>query len=111
MSGHYGHYDFEGKPIDPLTWASMLDSPARIVGHTAIGEVHVSTVWIGIDHGFGQTERPLIYETMIFRPDDYDETYRYATLADAQLGHSRLVAELELLAGALGVDVSDEPQA
>jgi hypothetical protein len=100
------HYDFEGRPIDLLTWAAMFESPARIVGRTKIGDARVSTVWVGLDlSGFGH-ERPLIYESMIFYANGDEETRRYATLIEAQDGHAQLVAELELLAAAFGTDES-----
>jgi hypothetical protein len=68
----------------------------------------VSTVWLGIDHSFGQFRRlmgeshvPIIFETMIFAPgdvtiggeDDLDEYQeRYATEEAAQAGHDRALA-------------------
>lgn len=56
--------------------------------------VGVSTVWLGTDHGFGLTERPLIFESLIFG-GPLDETCRhYATRDEAIAGHAELVAEV-----------------
>lgn len=93
-----------------LTWAAMLDSPARVVGRTSVGDASVSTVWFGLAT-FHDIDAPLIYESMVFYANGDDEMYRYATLAEARAGHERLVAELELLAAALDTSTRDEPQA
>lgn len=61
----------------------------------------VSTVWLGIDHGFGFSNVPILFETMIFAPgdvtvgagdglDQYQE--RYPTEEAAQAGHDRALA-------------------
>jgi hypothetical protein len=44
-------------------------------GHAAIGTVKVSTVFLGLDHGFGTLDpeadqRPVLFETMIFAPEN-----------------------------------------
>lgn len=65
------------------------------------GEVlTVSTVWLGIDHGFflvepGQEYRPVIFETMIWGGEEYD-TYctRYCTEEEAREGHWRTMQDL-----------------
>jgi hypothetical protein len=63
----------------------------------------VSTVWLGIDHGFGgymtrpgEVYRPVIFETMIFSADDHYDTQcvRYATEAEATEGHWRTMQDL-----------------
>ena len=95
-------YDKAGLPITAEEWGKLrhdedggLSAYARI-GETNIadGLVWVSTVWLGIDHGFGRTSAPLIFETMIFG-GRYDECqWRYATRAEAEAGHERVVEAL-----------------
>ena len=56
----------------------------------------VSTVWLGVDHGFGRTDRPVIFETMARANGgaswDEDSLERYTTLAEAEAGHKQTVA-------------------
>lgn len=61
-------FDQEGNPISPTTWALMLeDSEHRIIEQIWIGDVTVSTVWLGMDQSFGHGSEPaLIFETMVF---------------------------------------------
>ena len=54
----------------------------------------VSTVWMGLNHRFGDGP-PLIFETMVFpsRDDMGDlDSDRYSTEAEAFAGHERMVA-------------------
>jgi len=53
----------------------------------------VSTVFLGIDHGFGEG-KPLIFETMVFpKKGDYGDLYyeRYSTEEEAIKGHDKIV--------------------
>jgi predicted cobalt transporter CbtA len=53
----------------------------------------VSTVWIGIDHRFGDDGPPLIFETMVFnRAEGWGELdcERYSTEAEAVAGHAAM---------------------
>lgn len=72
-------------------WAAAFGAP-RHVGNTQVGEQWVSTVWLGLDHGFGGGPS-LIFETLVFPLQERME--RYATKAEAEEGHARIVAELE----------------
>lgn len=38
----------------------------RRVASDDVNEYHISTVFLGLDHGHGFTKRPLLFETMIF---------------------------------------------
>lgn len=95
------YYDRQGQPINIEQWSVLVESQtAQRVAETTVGDAWVSTVWMGIDHSFGQGP-PVIFETMIFRAhdatggttpaiDDYQE--RYCTEAEALAGHDRVVA-------------------
>ena len=97
------YYDRDGNPIPMTEWANLIESKtAQRVAETTIGDAWVSTVWMGIDHSFGQGP-PVIFETMIFRAkdatgelpaaiDDADYQERYCTEAEALAGHDRAVA-------------------
>ena len=75
---------------DVLKWGKWLQDAGdrRIVAQDNIGKTKVSTVFIGLNHRFGDGP-PLIFETMIFggEHDEYQE--RYSTWAQAEAGHHR----------------------
>ena len=83
----------DGEPIlepDLLTWAKNFEIEDRRVALTEFGGVRISTVFLGLDHSFGDGA-PVLFETMIFggAEDGYQE--RYHTLEESMLGHERAV--------------------
>lgn len=53
------------KPVDNIfKWAENFEKDRR-VAEAYIGDVYVSTVFLGFDHSFGDGP-PLLFETMIF---------------------------------------------
>ena len=123
-------YDRQGQRIDLMTWARHVeDRQYSVVAQHWVRGWMVSTVWLGLDHGFGMTPVPLIFETMIFAPkdatvgredwetggdasgtapvdlDQYQE--RYPTEEAAQAGHDRaLAAMVEQLGGDAAADIT-----
>ena len=87
--------DANGDPVecdDLIKWGKALENEtARCVDRTEKNGVLVSTVFLGIDHSFGNGE-PLLFETMIFGGPHDQFTDRYTTRADAQAGHKRACA-------------------
>ena len=76
---------------DLLTWAKWFESADRKVARDELSnDVKVSTVFLGLDHSFGNGP-PLLFETMIFggTHDDYQE--RYTTWEDALAGHQAAI--------------------
>lgn len=65
-------YKLEGKipvPVENLMeWAAWIEEAReqRIVMQETIGNYWVSTVFLGLDHRFGSSGPPLLFETMIF---------------------------------------------
>lgn len=103
MSDQPLFYDPYGRPFENvLEWAFYFEhSDLRIVKQTRHKErgreFVLSTVWIGVDHSFGDGP-PLLYETMVFdlEPPAWndvigvrhgDEQVRYATRDEAEAGH------------------------
>jgi len=90
------HYILEnGKPKDvPLMeWGRWMETGNRRIGKTKIGDVEVSTVFLGLDHGFGG--KTLLFETMIFG-GKYDEwCERYETMEEAKKGHAKAVKKVK----------------
>lgn len=109
------YYRLDGHKVVPCTlmeWARMFDNFAgRRVAYTEIRpDLTVSTVFLGLNHNFGDGP-PLLFETMAFgaeklrsythkgrkheymAADDIDMR-RYSTWEEAVTGHEQMVAEL-----------------
>lgn len=71
---------------DLMTWAKWFETADRKVRLDVIGDVTVSTVFLSLDHSFGDGP-PVLFETMIFGGphDQYQE--RYCTWDEAVAGH------------------------
>ncbi len=83
------------KEADMETWAKFFeDQSKRRVAQTQIGKYRVSTVFLGIEHGLGANNSPLLFETMVFEGDSSDDLYcdRCSTWAEAEEMHRRAVA-------------------
>ena len=76
---------------DVLVWAEWFGSVDRQVAVDEIGDVRVSTVFLGVDHQFNLGGPPLLYETMVFGGTLDEEMRRYPTRAAALKGHARMV--------------------
>jgi len=65
-----------------------------VVGRTDVAGVHVSTVFLGSDHNWGEGES-LLFETMLFCDGPMDNAMdRYHTWAEAARGHEAAVRAL-----------------
>lgn len=87
-------YGRDGRPMSHDQWARAFeDHDGRVVAKELFDGGVVSTVWLGIDHGFGGGP-PLIFETMVFLRGRSSEVYcdRYPTEAAALAGHDQAVA-------------------
>ena len=69
---------------DLMEWANWFETADRVVAKTTVRNLEVSTVFLGIDHSFGGSV-PILFETMIFGGENYQE--RYATWEEAEAGH------------------------
>lgn len=70
--------------------------PASIPEHKTIfkdeiDDIIVSTVFLGIDHSFGVSGPPVLFETMVFGIEDveYEPQWRATSLEDATANHMR----------------------
>ena len=81
-------------PATMAAWSMMFGDESRRVAATDVGEVRVSTVFLGIDHGHGMTDEPLLFETMVFGGPHDGEMDRYATWDEAMAGHAAMVAKV-----------------
>ena len=86
--------DAEKRPIpaaDVLEWGHFFNSPDRIVDNTEVGDLRISTVFLGLDHRFFGDGPPILFETMIFGGPLNMSQWRYASWDDAETGHKAAV--------------------
>ncbi len=75
-----------------LRYYSLFEDPQwRRVAEDEIGEVRISTGFLGIDHSFDDGP-PVLFETMIFGGSHDGEQWRYCTKEEALEGHKEAVA-------------------
>jgi len=79
------------KEVDLMTWAEGFKTDERRVAKDQIGEIEVSTVFLGINHSPWSDGPPLIFETMVFGGELDGDTDRYTTWDDAEAGHKAMV--------------------
>jgi hypothetical protein len=79
-----------------LRWGAWTEraygTGERQIGDTCISRrkhIRVSTVFLGLDHGWGT--RPMWFETMIFGSSMDGYQMRYETIEEARLGHALAV--------------------
>jgi len=109
---HY--FDKQGNPITMHQWSDLrhervvddygnitvdrMSDYARIGWQEFEGGIRVSTVWLGMDHGFGDGP-PVLFETMIFSDHEkypYNQAQtRYVTEEEASEGHRRTCNDVE----------------
>lgn len=70
---------------------------AKKVAFDTVGDVDISTVFLGLDHSFGRGETPTLFETMTFsaNPGFNEYQWRYATWDEAVRGHNQIVERVK----------------
>lgn len=111
------HYRLRGHEVEVVyswyEWGQWFEKADRQVAETMLeGDIRVSTVFLGLDHRFGDPGPPLVFETMVFGPPEemsifgrikvlrpelsFDGAFdRYATWDEAEAGHKRIVELVE----------------
>lgn len=80
-----------------LEWAEQLEEmykkDTHHIGEDCVNNMRISTVWLGLDHQWVDGESPLLFETMIFKDNNFDSDYleRYSTYEQALEGHKKAV--------------------
>lgn len=71
-------------------WGEFFGSGVdhRRVARTGEKDLFVSTVFLGIDHGFGRGP-PILFETIIFRNGQPDDTWRCSDWDTALIQHKK----------------------
>lgn len=57
-----------------------------------VGNIRVSTVFLGIDHNFSKHGPPVLWETMTFGGSNNGYQNRYSNIEDALSGHELAVS-------------------
>ncbi len=89
--------DHNVRPCHFMEWAEQFEKMSkantRHVGDDMIGEYHVSTLWLGLDHNYYGGGPPLLFETMVFHGDHLGDIYmdRYTTWDEAVEGHKKAI--------------------
>jgi hypothetical protein len=86
--------DANGNPVaerDIDAWALWVQNANRTLARDVVGDVTISTVFLGYDHNHGFSGKPILWETMIFGGlhDQYQD--RYSTREGALTGHHKAV--------------------
>ena len=90
----YNHYGRDGKPCTRDEWGrDHEDREKKIVRVEEVCGATVSTVWLGLNHNWGDGP-PLIFETMVFGGALDEEMERYSTEAEAIAGHEVMVKKV-----------------
>lgn len=89
---------------DLLKWGQWMQTANRTVRKNtatvsvngeAVGEVRVSTVFLGLDHSFGEGQ-PLLFESMIFGGPLDQECDRCGTWEAAEKMHEKMMERVRL---------------
>ncbi len=81
----------QGNPVverDLMKWARWFELADREIARDAIGNVTVSTVFLGLDHSFSG-EPPVLFETIIIGGTHGGYMKRYANRVAALAGHDQ----------------------
>lgn len=100
--GYYVMRDGVPVEVGVREWATAFgrDRDNRIVERTKVGDVLVSTVFLGLDHNFTDEGPPILWETLVFGGPLNEEMYRYTSLEDAKAGHAAMVQRVKERPGA-----------
>lgn len=106
------YFDRAGRPITFDEWARLWQPEYKRVALDELGEIRISTVWLGLDHRFGDAGPPLIFETMIFGGTLDGEQSRYSTEEQARAGHAHWISLVRLeIDAALEIEPADDETA
>lgn len=92
--------DANGNPVpcdDAVIWGKWFEDGhnRRVAFDQVAPDCKVSTIFLGIDHGYDGRLAPILYETMVFGGPLDEETARYCTREEALAGHAAMVARVK----------------
>lgn len=89
-------------------WAEGFEQRRR-VSYDRLGDVEISTVFMGVDTSGGLGRRRRLFETMIFGGQYDEQQWQYATWDEAETGHA-VAVEMVRRAQAGGADREQEDE-
>jgi hypothetical protein len=95
IDGPGGTYNFDDEPCTFAEWCALHIYIDKLrVAFTEVGDVEVSTVWLGVWlHNDDRT--PLLYETLVFGGALDGQGDRYPNRVAALAGHDQWVAKVK----------------
>ena len=98
-------YILRGREIVPvrdvLEWGQLFEHADHVLAQESVNGVLISTVFLGIDHAFGEGP-PVLFETMTFPLKGDGIQRRYCTYEDAMKGHAQVSASYRQMRAVLG---------
>lgn len=83
------------KKVELLEWAKAFeDGNTRRVDQTVIDDICISTVFLGLDHQYGNGP-PLLFETMIFGGKEDEYQNRCSTWEEAESMHRNAIEHVK----------------
>jgi hypothetical protein len=82
---------FKNNPV--IAWGRFMEGADRQIGDDTIEGVRISTVFLGLDHGWG-ARPPVLFETMVFGGKFNEHMDRYTDREAALAGHRRWVTQV-----------------
>ncbi len=102
MSGRYYILNKAGEPVptrDMLEAARAFENRSRIVARDTIGDSVASTVFLILDHRYGDDGPPILWETMVFGdPMDQEGNRCAGTREQAEAMHQDMVERVRAIA-------------
>ncbi len=93
------YFILKGRDVEPvdslLVWGRWFEECDRRVALDEIGPVVISTVFIGLDHQFGDGP-PLLFETLVSGGPLDGAQDRYSTWDEAAAGHVAMCGRVKL---------------
>ena len=83
------------KPVGVLDWAKWYEKNKQTIETTTIGDIQITTEFVGIDDSVFEIDSPLLFETVILGGDMNGWVCQYSTLAEAKSGHFDAVDDVK----------------
>ncbi len=85
--------------VDVMEWGRFFEKSDRVVARDQVGDITISTVFLGIDHRMDRPQDhgnpPILFETMIFGGEHDQYMDRCATWIEAEAMHAKAKAMVQ----------------